>query len=120
MIWYFTDRYDHEDNAKFNPSEVKFCRKDMDQVCRYKSDDGNKTTFITHVIIADPDIIHKEVFGLLKRFDNPNDILILRADEDQLELIRNNSIQVNNNITSSVYHQLDFRWGMLKDEASVS
>ena len=61
------------------------------------------------MIIADVDIIHKEVFNLLKHFDNPNDILILEADKVEIELIRKNSIQVTNSISASVSHKIDFK-----------
>lgn len=58
--------------------------------------------------------------NLLRHFENPNDVLILIAEEDQIESIRNNSIQVTNKISASVYHQINFKCEMLKDESSVT
>lgn len=92
----------------------------MDQICRYKAIGSNETVYLSHVIIADKNIVHKQVFNLLRHFDNPNDVLVLIADEDQIEAIRNNSIQVDKSISASVYHQIDFKCEMLKLESSVT
>ena len=102
----------------------------MDQTCRYKENDNKTTAYLTHVIIIDQNIVEgtqqmrtsgKESYiNLLRHFENPNDVLILIAEEDQIEAIRNNSIQVTNKISASVYHQINFKCEMLKDESSVT
>ena len=102
----------------------------MDQTCRYKENDNKTTAYLTHVIIIDQNIVEgtqqmrasgKESYiNLLRHFENPNDVLILIAEEDQIESIRNNSIQVTNKISASVYHQINFKCEMLKDESSVT
>ena len=88
---------------------------ERDGVCRYKDKDG-KTLFLTDIIIIDKEIIEKkhEVFGLLKRFESPDEVLVLETSA-VLPLPKD-----NDNISVNIHHLIDFRCGMLDNQIEVS
>ena len=60
------------------------------------------------------------MFNLLRYFDNPDDIVILTASENQLRTLYNSSLQMSPSVSVSIYHKIEYKCEMLKNEETTT
>lgn len=116
-----TDRYKAKDDNKYDETKLELCTMDDDGICRYKSE-ANSTVYLSHVMIVDEEIIEQDklAFKLMRQFESPDDILIMLADNKQIETIKANSLTETSKITANVHHLIDFRCEMLNSESEAT
>jgi hypothetical protein len=112
-----TDKYNSSSNQEYDPKKLTKCVMEKDGICRYKdkqSDD--KTIFLSSVIIIDKEIIQNrhDIFGLLKQFESPDDILVLETPT-VLPIPKD-----ADNISVNIHHLIDFRCELLATQINVS
>ena len=81
-------------------------------MCSYKDSETNETVFLSNIMIINEtllDIGHKSKTNkLLKKFESPVDILILKANASQSNILMKSTIEQNREIEASVLHIINF------------
>lgn len=101
----------------YDETKLTQCFWEEDGICRYKDENG-KTIFLSDVVIVDSDIVFDErpnsVFGLLKFFENSDNVLILET------FFRLPKIIDFKEVSANVHHLIDFNCPLLSKEMKIT